>query len=219
MKKIILFSFLACLFTMVQAETLDIGWQDLKGKMAPYNNPFAALTADQLYNLSLYARISEIEKAMPDKLTPDMKKQYSEVERKLIEEKIDIEGLISQRAVIMQKRQQAAMATNTDLADRTISMTGFMLAVEFDKGLVSEFLLVPTIGACSHKPVPPANQIVYVSAKEPIVVNSAYMPVEVTGLLNIQQSEKELFMVDGNKNIEMAYSIDNATVTPAVSNH
>ena len=96
-------------------------------------------------------------------------------------------------------------------------MSGFMLALEFDNGLVTEFLLVPTMGACSHKPVPPANQIIYVKAKEAIEAGSPYMPIKVTGTLRITPQEKDLYLVDGQKNIEMSYTLEDTLVEPIVS--
>ena len=47
------------------------------------------------------------------------------------------------------------------VAGTDVKLAGYM--VPFDDGFeeVTEFLLVPTAGACVHTPPPPANQIVY----------------------------------------------------------
>jgi len=42
---------------------------------------------------------------------------------------------------------------------------GFMIPLEDDAEMVSEFLLVPYVGACIHTPPPPPNQIVHVKVE------------------------------------------------------
>lgn len=218
MKKLLLIPFLLSLFSMAQAaEPLKIGFSDLQGQVAPYKDPFKDLTEDQLYNLSIYARISEMQKVVPERVTEAMLEEGENAKAQLIEEKVDIEYMFAQRIVIMEKRRAAAMATNGLLADKNIEMGGYMLALDFEDGLVSEFLLVPTIGACSHKPVPPANQLILVKTKKPVKAASAYMPVKITGTLRITPQAKDLYLVDGKKNIDMAYSLDDAIVEPFIA--
>lgn len=220
MRKIVLISLLLSFFSMAQAaEPLKISFNDLQGKVAPYKDPFRDLTEDQLYNLSIYARISEMMKSIPARVTEEMKIEAENAHAKLISEKIDIEYLFEQRLIIMEKRKVASMATNELLANKKIEMGGYMLALEFDNGLVTEFLLVPTIGACSHKPVPPANQLVLVTAKQPVKAGSAYMPIRVTGMLRVTPQSKDLYLVDGQKNIEMSYSLEDAKVEPFIATH
>ena len=218
MKKIFFITLLLSFISTAQAvEAFKITWQDLEGKMAPFHNPFDELSDEQLYNLSIYGRISEIEKFAPDKVTDAMREEAAAAKAKLIAEKVDIEYLFEQRLLLIEKRQAAALVTNDLLANREIEMSGFMLALEFDNGLVTEFLLVPTMGACSHKPVPPANQIIYVKAQKAIEAGSPYMPIKVTGKLRITPQAKDLYLVDGQKKIEMAYTLEDTIVEPFIA--
>lgn len=221
MKKVILlaslfFSFISAAFAV---EPMAIGWQDLEGKVAPYHNPFDELSDDQLYNLSVYGRVSEIKQYAPDKVTDEMLKEAEAAKAQLIAEKIDIDYLFEQRLLLIEKRKAAALVTNGLLANREITMSGFMLALEFDNGLVTEFLLVPVMGACSHKPVPPANQIIFVKAKKAIEAGSPYMPVQVTGTMRITPQDKNLYLVDGHKQIQMAYTLEDTLVEPFIATH
>jgi hypothetical protein len=50
-----------------------------------------------------------------------------------------------------------------------------------------EFLLVPYFGACIHSPPPPANQIVHVTADEPVSGFASMSPVWVNGTLSTGQ--------------------------------
>ena len=220
MKKFLLISLLLSLSSIlqVQAQPMQIGWQDLEGKVEPYQDPFADLTDEQLFNLSVYGRISEMKRLYPSyEITDAMQKEADDAKAQLIKENVDIEYMFKQRDIIMKKRQKASLITNDLLADREIEMSGYMLALEFDEGTVSEFLLVPTIGACSHKPVPPANQLIFVKAETPVAAGSPYMPIKITGTLRITPELKDLYLVDGTKQIRMAYSLDNAIVEPFIA--
>jgi len=221
MKKYLLILLIALTSAMfVQAQPMQIGWQDLQGKVAPYQDPFSDLTEDQLYNLSVYGRVTEMKKMFPSyDLSESMIKEAEDAKAQLIKENVDIDEMFAQRKIIMEKRKKAALVTNDLLANREIEMSGYMLALEFDNGEVSEFLLVPTIGACSHKPVPPANQLIYVKAKEAIKTGSPYLPVKITGTLRITPSTQDLYLVDGKREISMAYSLDNAIVEPYIATH
>ena len=192
-----------------------MSWQDLQGKVAPYHDPFDDLTEDQLYKLSLYSRVSEMEKLFPSyPMKESVLKEAEDAKAQLIKENIDIDEMFAQRDIIKEKRKKASLATNDLLVNREIQMSGYMLALEFDDGEVSEFLLVPTIGACSHKPVPPANQLIHVKTKNSIEAGSPYMPITITGTLRITPSTQDLYLVDGQKQIKMAYSLDDAKVEP-----
>ena len=51
------------------------------------------------------------------------------------------------------------------LEGKRIKIPGFMVPLEDNQRLVTEFLLVPTPQACIHVPPPPPNQMVYVKMK------------------------------------------------------
>jgi len=215
MKKLLLIPFLLSLFSVAQAaEPIKVTFNDLQAKVEPYVNPFKSLTEDQLYNLSVYAQISEMQKFVPDRVTESMQIDAQVAKEELIADKIDIEDMLTKGKAISEMHRKAAISPNTLLADKTIEIGGYMLALEFDNGLVTEFLLVPTIGACSHKPVPPANQILLVNSAKPVKAGEAYEAVRVTGILRLSEQQKSLYLVDGKKSIDMAYTINDAMVVP-----
>ena len=195
-----------------QTGTIQVIWQDLKGKVAPYYDPFSTLTQKQLYNLSIYGRVLELQATVPKRVTEQMKDMAKEAKEKLIADKIDIDDLLAQRDVIIEKRKKAAMTTNSFLINRKIQISGYLLPLEFNQGLVTEFLLVPTVGACSHKPVPAANQLILVKTKQPFEAGAPYLPIRVTGTLQTNQQNKNLNLVDGNKQVQMTYFMDDGFV-------
>ena len=80
-----------------------------------------------------------------------------------------------------------------DLNGVLVKIPGFIVPLEVSsEGKVSEFLLVPYFGACIHYPPPPANQIVYITADEPLDIESTWEPIWATGKLQTEYRESDL---------------------------
>ena len=94
-----------------------------------------------------------------------------------------------------------------DLDGRVVKMPGFALPLEFTGTAVTEFLLVPYVGACIHVPPPPPNQIVHVRSAKGFQISELYMPVWVTGRMSAKPSTQNLTYVDGTAPVDAGYSI------------
>ncbi|OUS25070.1 hypothetical protein A9Q99_22755 [Gammaproteobacteria bacterium 45_16_T64] len=81
---------------------------------------------------------------------------------------------------------------NEELDGTIITLTGYIVPLEMDASKVSEFLLVPFLGACVHVPAPPANQLVYVIMNNPIDMPNGYEVFSVTGLMKTESTTSEL---------------------------
>ncbi|MEL6642234.1 MAG: DUF3299 domain-containing protein [Pseudomonadota bacterium] len=79
-----------------------------------------------------------------------------------------------------------ATKLNEDLNGKLIRMPGFILPFEVSAEGVTEFLLVPYVGACIHVPPPPANQLVMVTTEEPWPSQDLWEAVWVTGQMHTQ---------------------------------
>ena len=81
---------------------------------------------------------------------------------------------------------------NPKLANRRVSIAGFVVPLDGEREKTREFLLVPYFGACIHAPAPPANQIIHV------VVNKAATTVKLTptallyGTIRVVRSDTRL---------------------------
>lgn len=75
---------------------------------------------------------------------------------------------------------------------KRVRIPGFVVPLEDNKNLVSEFLLVPYVGACIHTPPPPPNQIVQVRTadQKPMTV-SVTEPIWVIGELRIASTRNQ----------------------------
>ncbi len=78
-----------------------------------------------------------------------------------------------------------------ELDKQLVKIPGYIIPIEFIGEGVSEFLLVPFMGACIHVPPPPGNQMVYVSLVEPLVEADLWAPVWASGVLHTQSAETE----------------------------
>ncbi|MFV1441723.1 MULTISPECIES: DUF3299 domain-containing protein [unclassified Phaeobacter] len=79
-----------------------------------------------------------------------------------------------------------ATKLNEELNGVYIKMPGFIIPFDVGAKGVTEFMLVPYVGACIHTPPPPANQLVMVTATEPWPGDQLWDPVWVTGTLRTQ---------------------------------
>ena len=71
------------------------------------------------------------------------------------------------------------------LAGKRVHIGGYVVPLNFDATRVTDFLLVPFVGACIHVPPPPANQIIYVKVEQGFDVQGTFDPVWVTGTLKV----------------------------------
>jgi len=104
----------------------------------------------------------------------------------------------------------------SELDGKPVVMPGYALPLEYAGTKVTEFLLVPWVGACIHTPPPPANQIVHVVVDENQASESKglFEPVSVTGTMFTKQMSKSLYLVDGSSDINIGYSIQASMVEP-----
>ena len=83
---------------------------------------------------------------------------------------------------------------NDELNDTLVRLPGFIAPLELSNEFITEFLLVPYLGACIHMPPPPANQTVLVKTAEGygIDVKNANNPVWIMGTLTVERATTEL---------------------------
>ena len=78
------------------------------------------------------------------------------------------------------------------LGGKRVHIGGYVVPLNFDATRVTDFLLVPFVGACIHVPPPPANQIIYVKIEQGFDVQGTFDPVWVTGTLKVAPTFTDL---------------------------
>ena len=190
----------------------QLSWQDLV-KQVEFDDPFEALTMDQLLDLRSVARMRELE-TQGREAGEDTQRDVEKAVQRLESADIDIDGLLARRAEIRELREQRARAVVDDLDGRQISMPGYALPLEYSGTKITEFLLVPWVGACIHTPPPPPNQIVYVKSKNGFENKGRFSPVVVKGKMTVKNAKKDLFLVDGSADIDVGYTLQASAVEP-----
>lgn len=199
--------FSMCLATFALAvEPKTIGWSDLAPTPVAYENPFVDLTADQLDMLRTILRAEQSK-------TAEAKDMARGLRADLTAQGLDVDWLFNQRQTIIERRRAAATGTNEAVVGDEVRMPGYVLPLEMKDRKVVEFLLVPTVGACIHEPPPPANQIVHVRYPDGIEIDGLFTPVWISGGLMASNSVQDLFLVDGEAQVEVSYAMTATAVS------
>ncbi|MGI9317742.1 MAG: DUF3299 domain-containing protein [bacterium] len=195
-------------------EPREITWEDLVPAEAEFDDAFTKLDDDQLYELSLVMQTRD-QIATGEEVSDEIMAQHRKYEKNLKEQGVDIDGLIAIRDKVIEEREAKTFLANQELDGKPVRIPGYLLPLEFDGDKVSEFLLVPYVGACIHTPPPPPNQIVHVKTEEAYTTEGGlYTPVWVNGLMTTEQYQSNLSFVDGASNVPSAYSLEADTVEP-----
>jgi len=197
------------LLTPVLASSVrEITWDNLIPNSVDFDDPFEALERETLEYLGFVARVRNMI-AQGTEVSEETRKELEQTETDLVKEGIDIDGLLSRRDEIRELRQKRAEAVVTNLDGTSVKMPGYVLPLEYSDHKITEFLLVPWVGACIHTPPPPPNQIVHVilDHNNAFESRSVYEPVWVAGEMVTQNTTQNLFLKDGSSDIDISYKL------------
>lgn len=204
----VVMAFAVCLLPVLAEEVREVTWEDLSPAPSASEDPLANLTQDQLDLVLWVLNVLETEP------TRDSENEalYEEVDKAMPEIRktgIDIDKVLA-------RRKKARTAVVEELNGKHVRMPGYLLPLEVDGTRVTEFFLVPYVGACIHVPPPPPNQIVHVMLADNVSYQSKklFEPVWVTGVISTIATVKELFLVDGSADINTGYSMKANRVEP-----
>ncbi|WP_299019279.1 DUF3299 domain-containing protein [uncultured Photobacterium sp.] len=89
-------------------------------------------------------------------------------------------------------RQTMIGGVRNELNGSKVKIPGFVIPLEGDDKVVTEFLLVPYFGACIHVPPPPPNQIIYVKFEKGAPIQELWDVVYVVGTLQTQHISHDM---------------------------
>ncbi len=207
-------AFVFCLAANALAgDVLQLEWSDLMPEQEEIEDPFATMPLEQLDKLGAVVYVRDLRAAdlpVTDADVEEANRARAELER----DGVDADAMIALADEIYEKRLQQGEVVNAQLDGRDVRIPGYLLPLEFDGTLVTEFLLVPYIGACIHVPPPPPNQIVFVTSDQGFEIRGLYTPVWVNGAMRTEKANPELFYVDGTSNISVGYVLDATQIRP-----
>jgi len=189
-----------------EVRTLD--WKDLIPADLSADDPYKGLNQEQRGVASWIITLFE---NLPER-TQETEEIFEMVDQGIVELQaagIDINTIIKRRKVLH-------TSVVNELNGQNISIGGYLLPLEMSGSIVTEFLLVPYLGACIHSPPPPPNQIVHVTIDEKNGYKSKALfdPVMVTGMISIKSLVKDLYLVDGSSSISIGYIMQARRVKP-----
>lgn len=120
-------------------------------------------------------------------LVPDDFVQPEDPFRTMSQEEIDklMDGSEASNAELDKLREAFNYAPVVEeLNGKRVKIAAYITPLEFSsESLMSEFLLVPYVGACMHTPPPPANQVVHAQAENLVAQRAIYEPVWAIGTI------------------------------------
>lgn len=189
-----------------------IDWATLRPDVPEEDDPFAAL-AEGLPEALRGLVKSRVLEARGFPVTDGVRQQRAEWARLFAANGVAVDELLARRAAIIAARRTAAEAGMPALDGTAVEVRGYLVPVATQGDRVTEFLLVPDVGACSHAQPPPPNQVVRLRVEPALPAPGLYAPAVVSGTLRLRLETKPVCLLDGERDIGSTYAIDAATVS------
>ena len=194
--------------------SLSIGWADLIPATKPLKSPFERLKPQEREDVSYILRTrADLQSGLIDTASPEVRKA-EEIFQRLSAAGFDYSAFETQMSAFDADVGARARAVVTQLDGRMVRIPGYALPLEFTENGVSEFLLVPFVGACIHVPPPPPNQMVFVKLNQEYRLRGLYEPIWIVGRLSVEHAERSLFLVDGQSSVVTGYSLQGISLEP-----
>lgn len=103
-----------------------------------------------------------------------------------------LRGVIDHSSTNLMSEQPASSGLRTDWNGQIVRLPGYIVPIEYSGTGVTAFILVPFVGACVHVPPPPANQLVFVTTKEPYESTGLFEAVNVVGMFGTSTMTTQL---------------------------
>lgn len=201
---------------LVQAESIE--WPDLIPPAEPLTDlqkdPLADVPMNIRYDLGFIGKVkADADAGIISAEGPEYRNAMQLLERHRAAG-IDVDSLIMAVTNRDREIQRRGERVNDTMDGKLVRLPGYALPLEMQDRGVTEFLLVPYVGACIHVPPPPPNQIVLAQLESAYQLENLYDPVWITGRLSAQSASTELFLVDGQAQVPMGYTMQVTHVEP-----
>ena len=192
-------------FAAQAEEPRELTWGDLAPEVRAIENPFLELSLEQTRTFRDYLQQLEVPEIDH---TQEQQQRQRELRASLEADGFKPDELVVLYNQVLAEYRRAATATRPDVLGQDVKLPGYLLPLNIQDGSVTEFLLVPTVGACIHGPTPNPNQMVYVRFKKGFKEAGLFNPVWVRGELVAEERTEELFLIDGGSDVNVSYSMD-----------
>jgi len=193
------------------ASATALKWNDLRPDDPALRATLTKLPPEQMSRLLRAMRQDEL-KALLKKGGPAAHQRFAENSDKLLKEDFsDLKPLLS---TVEAFNKRLAGETMERLNGKQVQLDGYLLPLQQKDKKVTEFLLVPVVGACIHVPPPPPNQMVSVTYPAGYKPSGLYDAVTIRGTLRTQSSKPNLYLKDGSSGVNVSYAMSADEVLP-----
>ncbi len=207
------FAILLSLFLAAAAGAVErIGWEDLAPVWEEPDDPLEALSLEQQDALLDIFWVRNLKDA--GNTSDELAVREDKARQTLIAAGVDVDALVAKIETLQELYAAQDQVLVEELDGKEVQIPGFALPLEFSGTLMTEFLLVPYVGACIHTPPPPANQIVHVRADAGYESEGLFTPVWVTGRISTTPSSQSLSFVDGSSDVDVGYALRASEIEP-----
>ncbi|MBX2880411.1 MAG: DUF3299 domain-containing protein [Granulosicoccus sp.] len=196
------------------SEARQLEWQDLVPPAEPLKDALADTPMNVRFDLGFIGKVlADADAHVISRDGPEFRNAMSLLEKHRADG-IDVDKLLASVTGRDEELVARGEAVNSELDGELVRLPGYALPLEMTEGGVKEFLLVPFVGACIHVPPPPPNQVVLAQLESAYQVEALFDPVLITGHLRAQSTSSELYLVDGEAQVPMGYSMEVMHVEP-----
>lgn len=198
------------------ADVKQLEWNDLIPPTKPLADELSDTPMNVRYDLGFIAKVmADADANVISRDGPEYRNAIGLLEKHR-SDGLDVDRLLAAVSGRDQEIAKRGEDVNTSLDGNLVRLPGYALPLQTMERGVTEFLLVPFVGACIHVPPPPPNQVVLAQLESAYKLNDLYDPVLITGLLKAQPSSTstELYLVDGQAQVPMGYSMQVVHVEP-----
>jgi hypothetical protein len=191
-----------------------LDWSALRPAAQVEVNPFAGLPDHQFDDLAQLVRLDAL--LMAGQGDPvALAAQRQRIDQRLAEQAVATAELLAERLRMIERRRANAEATDPTLDGAVVQLNGYLVPAGVAVGPdgaapAAMYFLVPELGACSHRPPPPPNQLVRISLDAQAASADPRRPVRVTGRLRVQPETRAVHLVDGFLSLKSGYAMSDA---------
>jgi hypothetical protein len=201
-------------FSAYASDPQPITWSDL----APDNtfpDPFKKLSQNQLADLSFVVRIHHLLAAERVAADGPEVKEAAKIERSLKKAGIDIGWLVAQRRRVGQMREIQAKAVQQNVIGTRVKLSGYVVPVKKSDGVVTEFMLVPSVASCSssNPTPPPPNQAIFVQLEDGFARLGRVTAARIIGRIEAKEIVRTIPSIRGSTVVTSAYVITPENIT------
>ena len=195
---------------------LPVSWPMLMDSQAQvYEDPYRDLSQSQMKKLMALATVQH-QLASGELSVSDMadhNRRAAEIEEEFASQGLDANWVLGQRDAVAARRQNAAVATNSQLEGKLVELSGhFLNTTSIDSG-EQVIYLVPDRGVCMHLPAPLPNQVIRLRvAKLPDPVGPC-IAAAVRGRLSVEEAQHHIPSADGSVLMWSRWNMDVSEIT------